>query len=253
MPAAYDSYDYPSYWKERRYEHDSEVIAIRSFLSKIPKFNTALDVGAGFGRLTPTYINSCKKVYITDPSSKLLKLARQRLKRGNIKYIHGGLETLPKKLIAGKVDVVLLIRVLHHLKDPEKSLKLVHNITEPKGYLILEFANKRHFKASIINILKGNFTFPFDIFPIDIRSVRGKKMCNLPFRNYHPTNIIHCLEKAGFDIIETRSVSNVRNKFLKKHVPKKILLRIEELLQKPLAKLNFGPSIFILAQKSRNH
>ena len=37
MPAAYDKYDYPSYWIGRDYEHGSEVIAIEGFLKIFQK------------------------------------------------------------------------------------------------------------------------------------------------------------------------------------------------------------------------
>jgi len=45
-------------------------------------------------------------------------------------------------------------------------------------------------------------------------------------------------------------VSNFRSQFLKKIIPEKILLFMEDKLQKPFGKLFFGPSIFILAKKS---
>jgi hypothetical protein len=53
MPAAYDTYDYPSYWEGRDYEHGSEEIAIKGFLNRIAKIKTALEIGAGYGRLVP--------------------------------------------------------------------------------------------------------------------------------------------------------------------------------------------------------
>jgi len=72
MPAAYDSYDYPSYWKGRDYEHKSEFLAIRKLISKISEMGRVVEIGAGFGRLLPSYYFRAKKVYLTDPSGKLI-------------------------------------------------------------------------------------------------------------------------------------------------------------------------------------
>ena len=49
MPAAYDNYDYPAYWKGREYEHSSEFLAIKEMLLKIPRISRSIEIGAGFG------------------------------------------------------------------------------------------------------------------------------------------------------------------------------------------------------------
>ena len=64
MPAAYDSFDYPSYWEGREYEHNSELIALRRLISLIPKIDTLLEIGAGFGRLTPEYLYRAKRIIL---------------------------------------------------------------------------------------------------------------------------------------------------------------------------------------------
>ena len=52
----------------------------------------------------------------------------------------------------------------------------------------------------------------------------------------------------GFSVIDKLSVSNLRNNILKNHLSSKFLINIEKHIQKPFAKINFGPSIFILAK-----
>ena len=78
---------------------------------------------------------------------------------------------------------------------------------------------------------------------------KSKKIKTLPFVNFHPDKIILMLQEANFEIVETRSVSNIRSTLMKRIVPKNILISLEKYLQKPLAYLSFGPSIFILARK----
>jgi 2-polyprenyl-3-methyl-5-hydroxy-6-metoxy-1,4-benzoquinol methylase len=249
MPAHYDNYDYESYWHGRDYEHSCEIIAIKSFIDRIPKIKTILDIGAGYGRIAPTYMYRAKKVILSDPSSKNLMKAKSLLKFKNIKYIHSTLENLPNKIKKSSIDVVVLVRVMHHLNDVNASLKTISSMIKQKGYLILEFPNKKHLKAVFFEFLRGNFTYPLDIFPKDIRCAKSIKNNSIPFNNYHPDMVRMLLEENNFKIIETRSVSNVRSRFFKNNSSTKSLISIEKSLQIPLARFNFGPSIFVLAQK----
>jgi ubiquinone/menaquinone biosynthesis C-methylase UbiE len=250
MSAHYDSYDYPSYWEGREYENESEVIAIKSLLNKIPRIKTIIDIGGGYGRLTPTYSFRAKKIILTDPSAKLLSVAKNNLKENNkVELIQSLIENLPTKIKSKSVDLAIMVRVIHHLEKPEKAFKIVHRILKPGGYFIIEFANKSHGKAVIRELAKGNLTFSHDIFPQDIRSARNIRKGTIPFINYHPDEIVRFLKESGFNVIEKLSVSNIRNTKLKSLISLENLLSLERVLQKPLSYINFGPSIFILARK----
>lgn len=250
MSAAYDDYDYPSYWKGRDYEHLSEFLAIKKILSKIPKVERSIEIGAGFGRLLPAYSFRVKKIVLSDPSAKLISKAKAKHKNNkHVEFIQSKLSNITNRKRAKSFDLCIMVRVLHHIEDVDKAFELVSNLLKDKGYFILEFPNKSHLKASFRNIIKGNLTFPINIFPIDIRSKKHVKKGTLPFINYHPDQIYEKLNTAGFDIIEKRSVSNIRSTFIKKFFPFHILVDLEKYLQLPLAKVNFGPSIFVLARK----
>ncbi len=252
MPAAYDTYDYPAYWKGREYEHGSDIIAIKSFLEKIPSLSSVVEIGAGFGRLVPSFSYRAKKIVLTDPSAKLLNLARKQLKNKNINFLKIKIENIPNKINLNSTDLVVCVRVLHHLENIDKAFLACNKILKNKGYFILEFPNKSHFKARVTEYLRGNFTFASDILPKDLRSPKNIRKETIPFYNYHPDYIVKKLEDSGFEIISKRSVSNVRNQFLKKFFPINLFLAIEAYLQKPLASINFGPSIFLLARKKES-
>lgn len=249
MAAHYDNYDYPSYWDHRSYEHKSEVLVIKNFLNSIPRIGIILDVGAGFGRLTPTYLHRAKKVILAEPSNKLLSIARKTLPKKKVKFIQSTLNNLTKKVRARTANLVIFVRVAHHIDDLDKTFKTIHKVLDHKGYLIMEFANKRHIKALVIQFLKGNLTFAHDIFPRDISSEKSKKQNALPFINYHPDIVTRKLTENGFKILEIRSVSNIRSTFFKRYFPVQTLLVVEEFTQKYLSRYKLGPSIFILAQK----
>lgn len=250
MTAYYDSYDYSSYWQDREYEHESEVVAVREFLAKIPKIDKAIEIGGGYGRLVPYYIYRTKQTILTDPSAKLLSLAKKRLVNfKNLKIQQSTLENLTAKFKSKKFDLVVMIRVMHHLKDADEAFGIIEKLVAPNGYFILEFANKIHFKNVIGHILKGDLNFTSNKEAIDVRSEKAKKKKMIAFLNYHPEVIKEELKKHGFEIVEMRSVSNIRSPFLKKHMSKFLLLGLEKYLQNPLSYIYFGPSIFVLARK----
>lgn len=250
MAVPYDTYDYPSYWKGRDYEHQSEFAAIKYLLAKIPTIRKVLEVGAGFGRLVPAYFYRAKKVVLTDSSAGVLRLARQKLKdETRVEFQQISLENIASKFRPHSFDLVVLIRVLHHVQDTPQAFKIISSLTTDRGYFILEFPNKYHLKARWQQLLKGNFDFATDLQPLDIRCAKSVKKKTLPFFNYHPRYIENQLRQNGFKIIEKLSVSNMRSSFLKKYFATETLLTWEKWLQKPLSFLDFGPSIFVLAQK----
>lgn len=249
MAAHYDTYDYPSYWNSRNYEHESEVLALKRFLGKLKNKGTIIEIGAGYGRLAPIYLRHFKKVIITEPSIKLLSIAQDNLPDKHITFIKSTLQTITKKTKPHSADVVLMVRVAHHITDMNKAFKSINALLTPRGYFVLEFANKRHLKALIVEFLKGNITFALDIFPKDIRSAKSKRNHSIPFINYHPDVIENLLEENGFKIVDQVSVSNIRIPFVKRFVPVSVLVKIENYLQKHFSNHRYGPSIFILAKK----
>lgn len=250
MPAAYDNYDYPSYWKDRNYEHLSEFMAIKSLLTKISKINKSIEIGSGFGRIIPSYLFRVKKALLTDPSAKLISLSiRKYGKNKKVEFLQSKLENLKDKIKLKNFDLAIMIRVLHHIEDIDNAFKIIYSLLTKGGYLILEFPNKSHLKANIRQFLKGDLTYPINIFPIDLRSKKNIKKNTLPFINYHPDQVMEKLREAGFEIVEIRSVSNIRSTLLKRLVPLHTLLDIEKYLQIPMAKLYLGPSFFVLAKK----
>lgn len=182
MAAYYDSYDYSSYWSGREYEHESEVVCLKEFLAKIPKIDRTIEIGGGYGRLVPYYIYRTKLAILTDPSAKLLSLAKQQLSTyKNIKYLQTNLEHLPEKVQRKSFDLVMMIRVMHHIDNPERAFEDIEKIVAPGGFFILEFANKIHFKKVLREALKGNFGFVRQKEEVDVRSEKIKKTKNYLF------------------------------------------------------------------------
>lgn len=250
MPAFYDTYDYRTYWDTRKYEHESEVLTVKSFLAKIPTVDKAIEIGGGFGRMVPYYSYRVKKVILTDPSAKLLSYAKNSLiELKNITFLQSTLENLRERTRPNKFDLVIMVRVAHHLPNLNKAIGEIAMVTADNGYLIFEYANKVHFKSLAKQILKGNFGYLSSKEYVDVRSPKSIKKKTIAFVNHHPNFVSEILQENGFEILETRSVSNIRSSYVKSHIPLNLLIWVESILQKPLGYIWFGPSIFVLARK----
>jgi ubiquinone/menaquinone biosynthesis C-methylase UbiE len=200
------------------------------------------DVGGGFGRLSPTYAPIFKLAYLFDPSLQMLKQAKNYCHRfKNILIQRGSLEKIP--LPEHSLDSVLVVRTLHHCPNIEEVFSEFNRVLKPKGFLVLEFANKNHLKNILKSLLLGHSYFAqserFDI------ATKNK----VPFFNYNPKYIEKLLNNNHFKTVKTLSVSNLRGYFFKKYIPFNLLMKIENFLQSVFSGLYFGPSIFILAQK----
>jgi len=238
------SFDYKKYWQGREYENQADQIALKNLLALIPKGNRLIDVGAGFGRLTPVYANRFKQCILVDASPKMLEKAKSKLKQKNLKFTQAFVEKLPFKNEA--FEAAIMIRTLHHLKNPAHAIKEIARVLKPRGYLILEFANKLHFKAQIKALLNLNLKYLFETKPVKIGPKRNGVV---PFVNYPPKQINDILIKRNFEIIKTVSVSNFRSRWLKRIMPLRLLLLLESLAQNLKPPIFTGPSIFILARK----
>jgi len=235
-------YNYKSYWSDRSYEHNAEVVALKKLLP--PHGGRIIDIGAGFGRLYPVYKDRFKEVVLLEPSSKLTKgfqvqpstnivnASLVEISRGNNK-IHRTNRTY---------DCAIMVRVAHHLTDLDEAFLQVNRLLVPGGVFVLEFANKVHF----LNVLKHTIRLDFSFFLAPMTSIATK---GVTFNTWHPNYVQKILGKSGFKVIEKLSVSNFRNPFVKKIVPEGVLLFFEHFLQKPLVAIYFGPSIFIKATK----
>jgi ubiquinone/menaquinone biosynthesis C-methylase UbiE len=240
------SHNYLHYWNGRDYEHASEEIAIKRLI-KGKKFKHAADVGGGYGRLCLLLENYADKVTLAEPSQQQLDIAEEFLKDHpeiDRKLLQAG----DLKFKDGSVDLLTVIRVMHHLPNPAPEFKEFHRVLSDDGYLILEVANYAHGRNRLKHALKGK-SLPKE--PVDIRSEKNKREDEIPFVNHNPNTVIRQLAHAGLKVERTLSVSNLRSPGLKKVVPQKLMLAVEKAMQPTLANTYFGPSVFFLVKKAK--
>ena len=237
-------YNYLHYWEGRDYEHASEQIALKRFL-RGRTFKHAVDIGGGYGRLCVFLKNYADKVTLSEPSKKQLEIAKDYLKEH--KDIDQKLMQADKlSFKKNSVDLITMIRVMHHLPDPSKEFSEIARVLEKDGYLILEVANFAHAKNRLSYGLKRQ---KLPTKPVDIRSPENQREDEVPFVNHNPKTVIKQLAHAGLKVERTLSVSNLRSSRLKRLLPLPVMTSIERGLQPILSKSYFGPSVFFLVRR----
>ena len=235
----YEEYDYRGdFWVGRDYEDAVERIALRKLLPA--SGGRLVEIGAGFGRLADLY-TGYREVILLDPARSQLREAQERwLGDSRFIYVVGDIYGLP--LSTSGFDVVLTVRVLHHLADLPAAFQELHRILRPQGRYILEYANKRNLKEIIRYLAGRSRKEPFSPQPAEY----GPSTFN-----FHPSYIEEGLREAGFVAERTLAVSSFRLAFLKRLFPLSWLARLDGLLQSPTAALKLAPSIFLLARAQK--
>lgn len=236
-------YDYTKYWDNRDYEHAAEEHALRTLLKR-KHYNHAADIGGGFGRLCLVLREYADKVTLAEPAASQLEAAKTFLAGTDIQMVQTQADDLA--FPSGSLDLVTMVRVMHHLPEPTKEYSEIYRVLRQGGTAIIEVANYGHFKNRRA-FKKAGKELPTE--PVSIRTVAADEPDAIPFVNHNIDTVTKALQDEGFKIINKLSVSNLRSEKLKKVLPTPLMLAIEKPLQKRLAKNNFGPSIFLEVRK----
>ncbi|MGI6368394.1 MAG: methyltransferase domain-containing protein [Anaerolineae bacterium] len=218
----------------REYEDAVERIAIGKMLPS--RGRRVVDIGAGFGRLAGLY-GAFDEVVLVDYSRSQLEFARQQLGDERFVYVAADLYRLP--LASGAADAAVMVRVMHHLLDVPAAVAQLARMITAQGTLVLEFANKRHLK-NIFRYLLHRGLNPFDREPAEFADLH---------LDFHPAWVRQRLTEAGFHVEQQRAVSMFRLGILKRTVPVAWLAGLDGLLQRPLAPLTPGPSVFLKSRR----
>lgn len=238
-------HNYLHYWDGRQYEHAAEEIAITRLL-RGKHFKTAVDVGGGYGRLCVQLEAYSGHVTLAEPSQQQLDIAVDFLK-DHPEIDRKLMQADDLKFKDGSIDLLTMIRVMHHLPDPSAEFNEIARVLSPDGFAIIEVANYLHIRNRLRHLARGQ---RMPVKPVDIRSEANKGKDEIAFVNHNPATVIRQLEHAGLRVESTLSVSNLRSARLKQIMPRELMIGAERVLQKPLASIYFGPSIFFLVRKS---
>ncbi len=232
-------YDYTAYWGEREYEDGADQMAVRRLLAG-RRFRHGADIGGGFGRLCPLLREYADRVTLAEPSLTQLAAARQFLAGTDVEQVHTQADHLC--FDDGSLDLVAMVRVMHHLPDPRAEFAEFHRVLAPGGCLILEVANYGHLLNRFEHWQRRQ---PLPVEPVNIRTSTEHGEASIAFVNHNIATVTSQLREAGFRFEQKVSVSNLRNERLKRVVPVRVMLGVEWAVQRPLARFDFGPSVVL--------
>ena len=116
-------HNYLDYWNGRDYENKAEIIALKRLL-KGKHFKNAADIGGGFGRLCIFLKQYADTVTLAEPSQQQLDIGKDYLKdQPDIKMVLTQADDL--KFKDNSLDLITMIRVMHHLPDPTKEFSFI--------------------------------------------------------------------------------------------------------------------------------
>ncbi len=130
----YERYDYSAVWKGRGIEDRAE----KELVSRWAVGETGIELGGGFGRITQVLEKSVGQMFMLDYSLSNLRRASSRLKRTTL--VRGTLDRLP--FDDSVFDFVALVRVIHHVPDPDPILSEVVRVARNGGTFVLGIANE---------------------------------------------------------------------------------------------------------------
>ncbi len=228
------------FWADRDYEDRCDRLALRALLPR-PEGRAGrrlLEVGAGFGRLRDEY-GGYAEVILLDASSAHLTAAQERFADDpRVRVVSGDAFRLP--FDDGSLDAVVCVRVIHHFAEPGPAIAELARVLHPGGSLVLEFANKRNLKAILRFAIRRQAWSPFASGSVAYREVHF---------DHAPSDVRRWLQRAGLRIEATRTASLLRFPLLSRHLPLGLLEAVERPLQRLLAPVTAGPSVFVRARR----
>jgi len=235
----YEGSDYQtSFWDRggREYEDRAEAIALERLLPA--RGRLLLELGAGAGRNTPRY-TGYERIVLLDYSRTQLEQARARL-GDSPRYIYVAADIYKLPFVNGLFDGATMIRTLHHMAEPAKALRQVHNVLcSPGANFILEYANKQNLKAILRYALRRQAWSPFTLEAVEFAALNF---------DFHPKAVRAWLTESGFTIGRTLTVSHLRIHLLKRLVPARALATLDGLLQFTGGLVQLTPSVFLSAE-----
>tara|TARA_Y200000002_G_scaffold383101_1_gene403217 strand:- start:4680 stop:5558 length:879 start_codon:yes stop_codon:yes gene_type:complete len=223
---------------------------IQSFFGDEIKNKSVFDIGFGFAQALIYLKKRGLKVSGLEPSKEGVDYAKEK----GIETIHGGVERLD--LVKNKSEVVMLLSVLEHLREPEQTLlNIKDKILTSNGMLIVDVPNDFNDFQIVANAefdLDEWWVYPPNHINYFSHDSLQKLLNGCGFK------IIHCTSSFPLDIFLLFGDKYIGNPELGRECHNK-RVRFEQLMEKhgkaeklkkfynALSKLNLGRMISIYA------
>lgn len=183
--ALYEDIPYEEYWEDPAMTHQNllEQRLVSDMLP--PRGQRIIDIGCGYGRLLPCYVDRFADVVLFDGSISLLRHARESA-GGRATLVAGDIAHLPFK--AASFDTVLSIRVLQHLADLEGALRGVQRILARDGGFVFSYHNKRNAHRVLHYLKSRRVSDPFSLESAEVSPT---------LISHHPARVAALLKSVG--------------------------------------------------------
>ena len=173
-----------------------------------------LDLGCGSGRYTKILLNKGARVWASDPSERMLEIARMENKKAIFKK--GTASRIPFK--SNFFDVIVAGLCLDHVKDSDKAFKEANRVLRKDGIFI--FSRNNPIIETADNV-KGKY----HVFERYFKEGKRKKHfpsfgVNVPYYHITMQTLIRSIIRSGFaieDYIDVKPNSRSRLKFPKEY------------------------------------
>jgi SAM-dependent methyltransferase len=230
----YEGQDYETFWTgpgKRYLDALEQAIVARTLAGG----DAVVEIGAGFGRLGRSYVSRYRQVHMVEPASNLRAIAA-RTYGDAVTYHDASVLDLPFR--ESSFDAALMVRVFHHLRDPEKALRELYRVLKPKGILVFNYSNRRNIRR-IAGYLIGRTPSPFNA---------GAEQYNPALIGHTPTDVEALLRDIGFGIQSQYGVGLV-DKLVERFPPAGRIVKPSLLLSRLAGALKMSPAQFVVAEK----
>ena len=135
--ADYTAYDFEALWPGREKVTRIETALLRRLLGDVPQ-ERLLEIGTGFGRLTPTLRRLSKEYVGVDLDSTGLARARATVdgvSDSSSRWVLANLHHLP--FAPGTFSAVVMVRLAHHLPRWEDTTRQLAELLQPGGRCVV--------------------------------------------------------------------------------------------------------------------
>lgn len=182
----YEGIDYQGFWEDPdRSRQDALEQHIISDMLPVSG-RRILDLGCGYGRLAPLYLDRFDQVVLCDGSLSLLRDAHAVL-GGRAVLVAADIARLPFRPTS--YDCVLTIRVLQHVRNLQGTLDEVRRVMARDGRLVFSYHNKRNAKRILRDLAARGDANPFSLQPTELEPTLISR---------HPNVVDVLIENAGF-------------------------------------------------------
>jgi SAM-dependent methyltransferase len=238
----YSTYDSGDQWRQGE-EHFNSAVA--RAVTRFKQGGTALDVGSGSGNFLRAMRRVGFSVCGVEPSETGSAYAREH---HGIETFTGSIEQFLSSGADRQFDVVSILNVLEHLKDPAHVLRSLRAILGPAGVLAVVVPDAR-LHAVIGGIRKrlgasDPYWMNTERHPL-VGFDPPDHLCS-----FEPHTVARLVEKCGFRVLRVRNAPVVFNQDRWKNASKLVARGFSEVLYRgTFGKVVFGYSTLVIARK----